>query len=87
MRRATIASPLDHGRETLGKTRGGGTIPLSMTIGRTRLDSPRFFAVFRDLSQTKKSEGELLQARRQSGTRDEREGRCWVVSATKSTCR
>ncbi|MBN8981547.1 MAG: PAS domain S-box protein [Rhizobiales bacterium] len=63
---ATIASLLDHGRETLGKTRGGGTIPLSMTIGRTRPDSPRFFAVFRDLSQTKKSEGDLLQARRQS---------------------
>jgi len=63
---ATIASLLDHGRETLGKTRGGGTIPLSMTIGRTRLDSPRFFAVFRDLSQSKKSEGDLLQARRQS---------------------
>ena len=63
---ATIASLLDHGRDMLGKMRDGGTISLSMTIGRTRPDSPRFFAVFRDLSQAKKSESDLLQARRQS---------------------
>lgn len=63
---ASIASLLDHGREILGKVRHGGTIPLSMTMGRTQPDSPRFFAVFRDLSQTKKSESELLQAKRQS---------------------
>ena len=63
---ASIASLLDHGRDMLGKVRDGGTIPLSMTMGRARPDSLRFFAVFRDLSQTKKSESELLQARRQS---------------------
>jgi PAS domain S-box-containing protein len=59
-----VASLLDHGREVLGRVRGGGLIPLSMTIGRTRTDGPNFFAVFRDLSQSKKSEGELQQARR-----------------------
>ncbi|MBI3701969.1 MAG: PAS domain-containing sensor histidine kinase [Afipia sp.] len=63
---AAVASLLDHGRETLGRTRDGSAIPLSMTIGRTLPDSPRFFAVFRDLSQIKKGESEILQARRQS---------------------
>jgi len=59
-----VASLLDHGREVLGRVSGGGLIPLSMTMGRTRADGPNFFAVFRDLSQTRKSEGELQQARR-----------------------
>ena len=44
--------------------RGGGLIPLSMTMGRTQAHGPNFFAVFRDLSQTKKSESELREARR-----------------------
>jgi PAS domain S-box-containing protein len=61
---AAVASLLDHGRDLLGRVRGGGIIPLSMTMGRTRPDGPNFFAVFRDLSQSKKSEGELQQARR-----------------------
>jgi PAS domain S-box-containing protein len=59
-----VASLLDHGREVLGRVREGGLIPLSMTMGRAQAHSPNFFAVFRDLSQTKKSEAELLQARR-----------------------
>ncbi len=58
------AASLGHGREVLGRVREGGLIPLSMTMGRTQADSPNFFAVFRDLSQAKKSEAELLQARR-----------------------
>ena len=48
----------------LGRVSGGGLIPLSMTMGRTQPDGPNFFAVFRDLSQTRKSESELQQARR-----------------------
>jgi PAS domain S-box-containing protein len=52
------------GREVLGRTRGGGLIPLSMTTGRTQALGPNFFAVFRDLSQLKKSESELCEARR-----------------------
>jgi PAS domain S-box-containing protein len=59
-----VASLLDHGREVLGRVREGGLIALSMTMGRTQAHSPNFFAVFRDLSQSKKSEAELLQARR-----------------------
>jgi PAS domain S-box-containing protein len=58
------AASLDHGREVLGRVREGGLIPLSMTMGRTQANSPNFFAVFRDLSPARKSEAELLQARR-----------------------
>jgi len=61
---AGVASVLEHGRDVLGRASRGGIIPLSMTMGRTRHDGPNFFAVFRDLSQTKKSESELQQARR-----------------------
>ena len=64
VREAGPASVLDHGREALGRVSQGGIIPLSMTIGRTRPDGPNFFAVFRDLSQTRRGESELLQARR-----------------------
>ncbi|OKO75580.1 PAS domain S-box protein [Bradyrhizobium sp. AS23.2] len=59
-----IASLLDHGREVLGREKKGGVIPLAMIMGRTRPDGPNFFAVFRDLSQSKKGESELKQARR-----------------------
>ena len=59
-----VASLLEGGRDVLGRVREGGLIPLSMTIGRTRPDGPNFFAVFRDLSQAKKSENELREARR-----------------------
>ncbi|HJZ20138.1 MAG TPA: PAS domain S-box protein, partial [Bradyrhizobium sp.] len=55
---------LDHGRDVLGRVRQGGIIPLSMTMGRTRPDGPNFFAVFRDLSQSRNAENELLQAQR-----------------------
>jgi PAS domain S-box-containing protein len=61
-----VASLLDHGREVLGRTHEGGLIPLSMTMGRTQTDGPNFFAVFRDLSQARKIETELSQARRQA---------------------
>jgi PAS domain S-box-containing protein len=61
---AGVSSLLDHGRELLGRESRGGTIPLSMTMGRTRADGPNFFAVFRDLSQARKTESELREARR-----------------------
>ena len=61
---AGVASLLDHGREVLGRESKGGIIPLSMTMGRTQPDGPNFFAVFRDLSQAKKTESELREARR-----------------------
>ena len=58
------SSLLDHGREVLGRVRQGGLVPLSITMGRTRPDGPNFFAVFRDLTQAKKSESELREAKR-----------------------
>ena len=61
-----VGSLLDQGRDVVGRVRGGGLVPLSMTIGRTHADGPNFFAVFRDLSQARKNETELLQARRQA---------------------
>jgi PAS domain S-box-containing protein len=64
VREAGAASVLDQGREVLGRVSQGGIIPLSITIGRTRPDGPNFFAVFRDLSQTRRGESELSQARR-----------------------
>jgi len=63
---AAAASLLDHGRDVLGCVREGGIIPLSMTMGRTRPGSANFFAVFRDLSQSRKGEGELQPAQRQA---------------------
>ena len=61
---AGFASLLEQGRDLLARVRGGGLIPVSMTMGRTQPTGPNFFAVFRDLSQAKKSESELREARR-----------------------
>ena len=66
VRGAGVASLLEHGRDVLGRTSRGGIIPLSMTMGRTRAGGPNFFAVFRDQSETRKSESELQHARRQA---------------------
>jgi PAS domain S-box-containing protein len=52
------ASLLDHGSNVLGRVARGGTIPLSMTMGRTRPEGPNFFAVFRDTAQTGKAANE-----------------------------
>ncbi len=64
IRGAGVASLLDRGREVLGQVREGGLIPLSVTMRRTRPDAANLFAVFRDLSQSRQSEGELKQAKR-----------------------
>jgi PAS domain S-box-containing protein len=61
-----VASLLDHGRDVLARERNGGIIPLSMTMGRTRPGGPNFFAVFRDLSQSRKGDGELQSSHRQA---------------------
>lgn len=56
----------DHGREVVGCTQSGQFLPLSMTMGRSDQDGARFFAVFRDLSQLKQNEAELMNARRKA---------------------
>ena len=63
-RGAGVMGLLDRGHDVLGRVLQGGSIPLSMTMGRTRPDGPNFFAVFRDLSQSRKSENEMNQAQR-----------------------
>ncbi|MBX9710854.1 MAG: PAS domain S-box protein, partial [Xanthobacteraceae bacterium] len=40
-----VASLLDHGRDVLGRAADGSTIPLSVTMGRTRPESARYFAI------------------------------------------
>jgi PAS domain S-box-containing protein len=66
VRAAAVTSLLHHDRDMPGRARDGSVIPLSITVGRTRPDNARFFAIVRDLSQAKKGEGELIQARRQT---------------------
>jgi PAS domain S-box-containing protein len=55
---------LNGGREVIGRVRQGGLIPLSMTMGK--LADEKFCAVFRDLSQWKKTEEELIGAKQQA---------------------
>jgi PAS domain S-box-containing protein len=63
---ATVSSLREHGREVLGRVLGGGLLPLTMTMGRTTPDGPNFFAIFRDQSQARKIDSELLAARKQA---------------------
>jgi PAS domain S-box-containing protein len=51
-----VASLLDQGREVLGRTPSGSTLPLSMTVGRTGAESSRYFALFRDTSPIRTNE-------------------------------
>jgi PAS domain S-box-containing protein len=59
------ASPR-RGRDVIGRRREGGLIPLFMTLSRIDDDGARLCAVFRDMTFWKKTEGELLNARRQA---------------------
>jgi PAS domain S-box-containing protein len=64
--RAGVASVLNDGREVIGRVREGGLIPLFMTMGRLGDGSEKFCAVFRDITQWKKAEEELLNAKREA---------------------
>jgi PAS domain S-box-containing protein len=64
LQRAGVASLLNDGREVIGRVRQGGLIPLFMTMGRIADEAPKFCAVFRDITQWKKAEEELLNAKR-----------------------
>ncbi|WP_350333266.1 ATP-binding protein [Coralliovum pocilloporae] len=59
-----VASVLNDGREVIGKADGFGLIPLFMTLGRINSgDAPRFCAVLRDITQWKRAEEDLLNAK------------------------
>ncbi|GAB4066625.1 hypothetical protein GCM10028812_15890 [Ancylobacter sonchi] len=59
-----VASVLNDGREVIGRVREGGLIPLFMTVGRVGEDSSKFCAVLRDITQWKRAEEELTEAKR-----------------------
>jgi len=61
---AGVASVLNDGREVVGRRREGGLVPLFMTVGRIAGD--RRCAIFRDITLWKKTEGDLLNAKRQA---------------------
>lgn len=62
-----VASLLNDGREIIGRARQGGAIPIFMTIGRVASgETMKFCAVLRDMTQWKKAERELREARREA---------------------
>ena len=62
-----VASVLNDGREIRGLAKGGGRIPLSLTIGRVGIGRrQKFCAVLRDITQWKRNETELVAARREA---------------------
>ncbi len=65
-----VASLLNDGREILGLTRQGGTIPLFMTLGKigdgAAHEEARYCALLRDMTHWKTVERELDEARREA---------------------
>jgi PAS domain S-box-containing protein len=60
-----VASVMNDGREVIGRVRQGGKIPLFMTMGQIADGSDRrYCAVLRDITAWKKTEGELVEARK-----------------------
>jgi PAS domain S-box-containing protein len=59
-----VASVLNDGREVIGRVRQGGLIPLFMTMGRIGDGGAKFCAVLRDITQWKRAEEDLLNAKR-----------------------
>jgi PAS domain S-box-containing protein len=62
-----VASVLNDGREVIGREASGGFIPLFMAIGRLS-SSNGFCAVIRDITQWKRTEEELRNAKRVAET-------------------
>ncbi len=62
-----VASVLNDGREVIGREASGGFLPLFMTIGRLK-SSNGYCAVIRDITQWKRTEEELRNAKRAAET-------------------
>ncbi len=62
-----VASVLNDGREVIGREASGGFIPLFMTMGRLA-SSNGYCAVIRDITQWKRTEEELRNAKRAAET-------------------
>ncbi|MCZ7658821.1 MAG: PAS domain S-box protein [Xanthobacteraceae bacterium] len=61
-----VASVLNDGREVIGRVQQGGLIPLFMTMGRVGDSGDKFCAVFRDITQWKRAEEDLTNAKREA---------------------
>ncbi|MBX9911941.1 MAG: PAS domain S-box protein [Beijerinckiaceae bacterium] len=60
-----VASVMNDGREVIGRVRQGGRIPLFMTMGQIAHGAERrFCAVLRDITAWKKTESDLVEARK-----------------------
>lgn len=60
-----VASLMNDGREVVGRVRQGGKIPLFMTMGQIADGADRrFCAVLKDITAWKKTEAELVEARK-----------------------
>lgn len=62
-----VASVLNDGREVIGREASGGFVPLFMTMGRLS-SSNGYCAVIRDITQWKRTEEELRNAKRSAET-------------------
>ena len=62
-----VASVLNDGREVIGREASGGRLPLFMTLGRLS-SSASYCAVIRDITQWKRTEDELKNAKRAAET-------------------
>jgi signal transduction histidine kinase len=62
-----VASVLNDGREVIGREASGGFLPLFMTIGKLT-SSNGYCAVIRDITQWKRTEEELRNAKRAAET-------------------
>ncbi len=65
IKNGTAAVLANHGCEVMGRVRGGGVIPLFMTLGRVGDRGEKVCALFRDMTASKKTEKELHKARRE----------------------
>ena len=61
-----VASVLNDGREVIGREASGGFLPLFMTIGKLN-SSNGYCAVIRDITQWKRTESELREAKEVAG--------------------
>ncbi len=63
--RGAAAGILETGRDAIGRVKRGGLVPLYVTIGRVE-DGEKLCAVLRDVTAWKRTEEELINARRQA---------------------
>ncbi|RFB79696.1 PAS domain-containing sensor histidine kinase [Methylovirgula sp. 4M-Z18] len=64
LRAGGVAAVMNDGREVIGLERQGGMIPLFLTLGRIGTEEVKFCAVLRDMTQWKKAERDLSEAKK-----------------------